>query len=237
MIGGIVLTALTAAVLGGYKIHRIHERDQCGILLAFDDYSGDNWEEYFDILDEYDAKVTFFINADEPTDFCCRARERGHEIAYHGMKHRDLTEMSEEEIYEYMIAPIEIFKEKGVKLTTFAYPYGKYNEKLNEKLLKYYNILRGAHHLEIYGKHQLRKGFVESMSLDNVNFNSQEEYEEHITQVLNELKNGKARVLSMYSHAVGAGDWCISEEKLLFLLQKAREMGLKFYTFQELQYW
>ena len=75
------------------------------------------------------------------------------------------------------------------------------------------------------------------MSLDNVNFESQEAYEEQIIAILNELKGGKGRVASFYSHAIGEGEWCVSDEKLEFLLEKAKEMGLQFYTFQELQYW
>lgn len=234
ILGGVILAL--ALILGGIKLYRIHDRDQCGILLAFDDYSA-NWENYFDLFDKYDAKVTFFINATEPTEFCYRALKEGHEIAYHTAGHVRLTELSEEEVYEQAIAPMEVFREKGVNMTTFAYPYGAYNEQLNEMLLEHYNILRGAYFMEINGKHQLRKGFVESLSLDNANYASQEEYEEKITQILTQLKEGKACVVSLYSHAISGGDWCISEDRLVFLLEKADEMGLKFYTFQELQNW
>ena len=44
-------------------------------------------------------------------------------------------------------------------------------------------------------------------------------------------------MVSLYSHAIGAGDWSITEDRLLYLLRKAKEMGLRFYTFQELQNW
>ena len=232
------LVLVTAAVLGGIKLYRIYQRDRCGILLAFDDYCGDNWEDYFDLFDEYGAKVTFFVNLSEPTDFCYRALERGHEIAFHTIGHVDMTEASEEMIYQQAIAPIEVFREKGIDITTFAYPYGRYNEEVNEILLEHYKVLRGAYYLEVNNKHALRGGFVESLSLDNVNYKSQEEYEERITQVLTELKEGKANVITMYSHAIAdGGDWCISPEKLEFLLKKAKELDLQFYTFQYLQNW
>lgn len=39
----------------------------------------------------------------------------------------------------------------------------------------------------------------------------------------------------MYSHAIGDGGWCINEEKLEYLLKTAKELGLKFYTFQDFQ--
>ena len=81
------------------------------------------------------------------------------------------------------------------------------------------------------------RGYVESLSLDNGNYSSQEQYEAQIDDILANLKAGKGRVVSLYSHAIGAGDWSITEDRLLYLLRKAKEMGLQFYTFQELQNW
>lgn len=231
------IAVVAATVLGGIKIYRIHQMNQSGILLAFDDYCAEDWEEHFDLFSRYGAKVTFFVNLSEPTDFCYHARKEGHEIAFHTVGHVKLTEVSDEEVYAQAIAPLEVFREKGFDMTTFAYPYGARSDHLDEMLLEHYNIVRGAFALELHGKHELRKGFVDSMSLDNVNFESQEAYEEKITAILNELKGGKGRVVSFYSHAIGDGEWCVSDEKLEFLLEKAKEMGLQFYTFQELQYW
>lgn len=235
--GCMAVVIAAAAVLGGIKLYRIHQRDQSGILLAFDDYSAESWEAYFELFSEYDAKVTFFINATEPTDFCYKAKEEGHEIAFHTAGHVNLGQATDEEVYEQAIAPLEVFREKGFEMTTFAYPFGARNDHLDEMLLQHYNIVRGALALELHGKHELRKGFVDSLSVDNVNYSSQEQYEQRIVEILKELKGGKGRVASLYSHAIGDGDWCISEEKLVFLLETAKEMGLQFYTFQELQNW
>ena len=221
---------------GGVKLYRIHEENRQGILLAFDDYAANSWEAHFDLFDEYDVKATFFVNAAAPTDFCYRAQKRGHEIAYHTMGHMNLREASEEEIYEQAIAPIEVFKEKGINLTTFAYPYGAYNEKLNEMLQPHYKILRGAYFGQVYCKDDMRKGFVESMSLDNINYESREDYEMRITELLEAVKTHEGQVVSVYSHAISPGGaWCVSEEKLTFLFRKAKEMKLKFYTYKELQ--
>lgn len=230
-----VVVLAVAAVLGGIKIYRIHERDQSGILLAFDDYTPDSWEAYFDLFDEYGVKATFFVILSEPTEFCYEAIDRGHEIGFHTMSHENLRDLSEDEVYEQAIAPIEVFREKGIELTSFAYPYGGYTEELNEMLLEHYKTLRGAFFGEIYGKYQLREGFVESFPLDNGKFDSMEEYEEKITEILTAVKEGKGVVVPLYSHAIGVGDWNIAEDKLRFLLQKAKELDLKFYTFQELQ--
>lgn len=231
----VLLVVIAGGVLGGIKLHRIRLRDQPGILLAFDDYSEDNWESHFDLFDKYDAKVTFFINAACPTEFCEAARTRGHEIGYHTIGHANLTEMTEEEVYKQAIAPIEVFREGGFELTSFAYPYGAYNEELNDLLLQHYNVVRGAYRYDPHIKHDLRKGFVESMSLDNINYESQEQFEEQLTELLTAMSESKGTVASFYSHTIDGGNWCVSEDKLEFLLKKAKELGLKFYTFQELQ--
>lgn len=234
-IGAAVVFAAVAVVLAGIKLYRIYLRDQSGILLAFDDYSESSWEDHFDLFDEYDANVTFFINGQEPTDFCYRAIERGHEIGFHTVGHESLTECTQDQIYQEAIAPIEVFREKGIELTSFAYPYGNYNMDLNEQLLDYYKVVRGAWFCELYTKYDLKEGFVEAMPLDNTYFETQEQFEQRVTEVLSAVKDTKGIVVCMYSHAIGGGGWCISEEKLEFLLKKAQELGLKFYTFKDLQ--
>lgn len=236
IITAVLLLAGFVIVLGGIKLYRVHKARQCGIVLAFDDYSVNNWEEHFDLFDKYNVKVTFFVNAYEPTEFCFNAIERGHEIAYHTAAHVNMREITEDEVYQQAIAPIEVFREQGIELTTFAYPYGAYNEELNELLLQHYNILRGAYFYQLAGKHEMRHGFVESLSIDNANYSSEEEFRDRIDFVLEELSNNEAAVVGLYSHAISdGGEWCVSEERLEYIFQRAQEMGIQFYTYKELQ--
>ena len=233
----IVVSLLLAfsIVLGGVKSYRVYKAQQCGIVLAFDDYNPYNWEKYFDLFDKYNVKVTFFVNAYEPTEFCFNAIEHGHEIAYHTAAHVNMTAITEDEIYEQAIAPIEVFREQGIELTTFAYPEGKYNDELNELLLQHYNILRGALHYQLAGKHEMRHGFVESLSIDNINFSSEEQFRNRIDSILEELSNNKGAVVGLYSHAIADGAWCVWEDRLEYIFQRAQEMGIQFYTYKELQ--
>lgn len=226
---------VTAITLGCIKLYRVRQAHQSGILLAFDDYSADNWESYFDLFDKYDVKATFFLNCSEPTDFCYRAIERGHEIGFHSIGHIKAREATDAEIQTQIIDPIETFRRGGIELTTFAYPYGSYDESLNERLLKHYKILRGAYYYQLNSKAALRRGFVESYSIDNINHASDEAYKADITRILTELSENVGAVASLYSHAIDGGNWCVTEERLIFLFEKAKELGLKFYTYQELQ--
>ena len=230
-----VLFAVLAVTLGGIKLYRVKQARQPGILLAFDDYNAENWASYFDLFDEYDVKATFFVTCYEPTDFCYEAIERGHEIGCHTAGHISVPDASPEDIQTNIYDPIEAFHEKGIELTTFAYPSGKYTEELNEELLQHFKVLRGAYSYQLYNKADLRHGFVESYSLDNINHASDEEFEAAVTQMLTEISENDGAVCSMYSHAVSGGDWCVSEERLRFLFEKAKELDLKFYTFQDLQ--
>lgn len=209
--------------------------DQSGILLSFDDCNEENWEQYFDLFDKYNVKVTFFINASRPTDFCIKAQNRGHEIGYHTRDHVRLTEVSKEEFLKQAITPIKVFKENGCELTSFSYPYGAYSEWMNEELLKHYKVLRGAYYYELYPKENLERGFVEAKSIDNVNYDSDESFQEEIKKMLTEASQKKGSVVSLYSHVIDGGDWCVLPERLEYIFQKADELNLKFYTYKDLE--
>lgn len=211
------------------------QENPSGILLAFDDYYAENWEEHFDLLDEYDANVTFFINAAEPTEFCTKAVERGHEIGFHTKGHVNLREATEEEIYEEAIAPIEVFREKGFELTTFAYPYGDYTDTLNEQLLQYYKVVRGGWHYELNAKEDLKSGLVEARCMDNSYFDSDLHFKLVVNKMLYQARWQEGTVVALYSHGIESGEWCITPERLEYILKRARQLGMEFYTFKDLQ--
>ena len=79
------------AIFALYGYRRREQRNQKGILLSFDDYSPDSWSDAFELLDEYGAKVTFFVTLSEPTDFCAEAVRSGHEIGFHTAQHVKMT--------------------------------------------------------------------------------------------------------------------------------------------------
>lgn len=237
------IICLLVVAVAGLRIYRqynvkcwMEQRNRKGILLSFDDYNPNSWTELLDLLDEYGVKVTFFVTLAEPTDFCAEAVSRGHEIGFHTAGHVKMTEISAEEVYEQAIEPIEKFRAAGYELTSFAYPYGLYNEELNEELLQHYDTLRGAYHFQGCFKESLHKGFVEAYPLDNIYYESDEVFREKIAELLDVLANCEdGTVASVYSHAIGGGDWCITSSRLEILFEEAQKRDLEFYTFQELQ--
>jgi len=233
---GIVICMAIAASAFAWRAKEIREQKQRVLLVAFDDYSERTWESVFDLLDRYDAKVTFFINAYEPTDFCEKAVARGHEIGFHTGGHVNLKEVSEEEFYKEAIEPAEVFRERGYELTSFAYPYGDYEDWMNGELFKYYKTLRGAFKFQVRFKSEVPNGFIESFPLDNTFFSSDEEFQETVTEILDAFcECDEGTVASVYSHAIGDGPWCITEPRLEILLQEAEKRDIKCTTFRDLQ--
>lgn len=230
-----LILVLCGMTLVGIKVHRVRLARQSGILLAFDDYNPDNWSIYFDFFEENNVHVTYFVTLSQPTEFCYEAIQRGHEIAFHTTSHNNVIELTDEEIKEKVIDPIETFRSEGIELTSFAYPYGLRSNELDEKLLEYYNVVRGAYYYELHSKADLRKGYIDAYSIDNTHFGNDADYKNSIDNKLIELNENVGAVACFYSHAIGGGDWCVTKEHLQYLFDKANELGLKFYTFNELQ--
>lgn len=246
LITSCILISILIIAFAGMYVYHLHQvslqkekvalRNQKGLLLSFDDYSIDSWREHFDLFEKYDAKVTFFINYTDPSVFCQEAISRGHEIGYHTASHVNLTEVSESEFYEQAIAPLEIFREAGYEISSFAYPYGAYEDWMHEELLQHYDTLRGAYTFQGCYKETLLNGFIDSYPLDNKFFESDKAYQETVIELLDALENcNDGTVASVYSHAISDGDWCITAERLEFLLQEAQKRNLVFYTFNEFQ--
>ena len=42
-------------------------------------------------------------------------------------------------------------------------------------------------------------------------------------------------VVAIYSHGIEYGDWCITPERLEYILKRAKQLNLEFYTFKDLQ--
>lgn len=226
----LVVLGVVAIIVKKY----MDEKSQSGVLLAFDDYAIEDWEEHFDLFDEYDAKVTFFITASEPSEFCAKAVERGHQIGFHTVGHIDLKEVPLEVAYDQAVAPLEKFREQGYEITAFAYPFGSRSHDLNMMLFEHYDVLRGAYYHELRTKDSVKNSFIDSKSIDNINYTSDEEFKNIIMAEMIEARDNPGTVVSYYSHAISDVEWGITEERLQFVLETAQNLGLKFYTYEDL---
>lgn len=103
-----------------------------GVSLMFNVYWGT--EEVYgilDVLDEYDAKATFFLGGSWADDNVSCVREiagRGHEIGSHGYFHRDHDKLGYEENLSEIRTSVEFLSlASGQTVSLFAPPSGAYN--------------------------------------------------------------------------------------------------------------
>jgi len=212
------------------------QKESAGILLTFDDNYVETWKKNFDLLDNYNAKVTFFVQG-EYFSFCLEALERGHDIGYHTKNHLDLRKVSREVFVRETLAPLESFRKAGIPLYSFAYPYGFYDSWMHEELLKHYSVLRGyGVTFRLYDGTQIQSRFISSRALDNTLFAKDEDFKTTVDIMLRTVKFiGGDLVLPLTSHDISNNaSWGIKPDRLEYLLKTANDLQLVFYTYKDL---
>jgi peptidoglycan/xylan/chitin deacetylase (PgdA/CDA1 family) len=209
--------------------------DAAGILLAFDDDFRQAWEEHFDMLDTYGARVTYFVQG-ELSDFCFHALSRGHDIGYHTIHHLNLPKVTEEEFYRETTSDIGSFRQAGIPLKSFAYPFGLSEPWMREALAGTFAIQRGfGATFRLYTMEAVREGYIVARSIDNIMFKEEEAFEAMIAGMFRTLKFiGGERVLPVGTHDISdAAQWGIKPRRLKYLLDTAASLKLKFYRYSD----
>ena len=217
------------------KLYWKPQKDDTGILLAFDDDYTEVWEQSFDLFDQYDARVTFFVQG-VYSPFCTEAMERGHDIGYHSLNHLNLLKISREKFYEETLSAVEDFRNAGVPLGSFAYPFGLSEPWMHEELLGVFKILRGyGVTFRLYDSAQIREGYSSSRALDNILFKQDEEFEAAVDLMLRAVKfMGGGMILPLTTHNISdTAGWGIKPHRLRYLLQTANNLRLKFYRYSD----
>ena len=103
------------------------------VSLMFNVYeSAENVKKILDILDEHEAKATFFIGgswADDNVDCVREIFTRGHELGSHGYFHKDHSKMSYEANLEEIRPSVKLLEMIcGKKISLFAPPSGAFCE-------------------------------------------------------------------------------------------------------------
>lgn len=111
------------------------EREDDVISVTFDaSWGGDKTLQILDILDQYDAKATFYlvgIWVDKYPDLVRAIHERGHEIGNHSDQHDHMPQLSADAMrrdLDAMSDKVEAIT--GVRPTLFRAPYGDYNNQV-----------------------------------------------------------------------------------------------------------
>jgi peptidoglycan/xylan/chitin deacetylase (PgdA/CDA1 family) len=209
-----------------------------GLLLSFDDDFADSWERNFDLFDKYKARVTFFINgkagAGKTGAFCAKALNRGHDVGYHSLNHKDLRKISREEFNREAIEPAKSFRDAGFPVSSFAYPFGFCEPWMHDALLRSFGVLRGyGTTFQFYNEDQIRNNYISSRAIDNTVIPDDEDFYRTVNLMLKTVKFiDKNSVLPMTTHDIsGTAQWGISPQRLEFMLKTANDLGLAFYCY------
>jgi peptidoglycan/xylan/chitin deacetylase (PgdA/CDA1 family) len=202
-----------------------------GLLLAFDDDFREAWENAFDLFDQYQARITFFIQGSY-SPFCKRALDRGHDVGYHTAHHLDLRKLSREEFDRETLSAVEEFHREGIPLHSFAYPFGFSDPWMRDALAGVFPIQRGFGAIfRVYDKDAIKSGYPIARSIDNILFKRDDEFEAMIDAMLRTVKF-TGGILPLTTHNISdTADWGIKPRRLEYLLSTARALKLKFYRY------
>lgn len=129
------------------------------VILTFDDGYGSVFDRAFPVLEEYGMSATVFLtvgdsDAPGPDDSLPSLngarmlrwreirdmRDRGIDFGSHTLTHPDLTRLEGAGIEHEIRKSKEIIEDfLGIPVSSFAYPYGRYNEGSMEAVRQYYD--------------------------------------------------------------------------------------------------
>jgi hypothetical protein len=150
------------------------------------------------------------------------------------MSHLNLLRVSQEEFYRETIGGLDGYREAGVPLRAFAYPFGFSEPWMRETLADTFALQRGfGVRYRIYNREDLKAGYIVSMSIDNTIYKTDEEFEAVLAMMLGTLKFiGGDSLIALTSHTIDDdADWGISPRRLEYLFRTAQTLDLRFYRF------
>jgi peptidoglycan/xylan/chitin deacetylase (PgdA/CDA1 family) len=202
-----------------------------GILLGFDDNYYANWEAAFPLFEQYDARVTFFVQGNR--SFCLKAMARGHDIGYHTEHHIDLRQADNA---AWQHETLDSARLLDIPFASFAYPFGFSEPWMDAELLKTYAVIRGFGTTpHFYTTEEIKAGVIMSKSIDNTVIPDDDTFYQMITDLIQTAKGAGNVILPLTTHNIDNGaQWGIKIYRLEFLLKTASETGLRFYTYKEL---
>ena len=205
-----------------------------GLLIAMDDDYFETWEQHFDFFDEYGARITFFLQGDY-SPFSAKALARGHDVGFHSVNHLDLRRLSPEDFAMETYIGAEAFRQEGIPISSYAYPFGFSEPWMHEALRGHFGVLRGyGVTFRIYTEDQIRSGFINSRAIDNTVIRGEENFQRVVNLMLRTLKFlDDGRILPLTTHDISDESWAISQRRLEFLFKTAADLHLKFYLFRD----
>ncbi|MBF2708017.1 polysaccharide deacetylase family protein [Flavobacterium soyangense] len=220
---------------------------RAGVILSFDDAYVDEWFDTDQKLKQYSWKATFCvckINTLRHYEIkkLLEFQKEGHEIAGHGLHHyhaeKFVKKYGIKDYFKQEINPmLRLMSFYGLKITSFVYPYGGRNPKLDAALLNVFKIIRGRAFCEEDASKQgcyfNHSKIVYSFSIDDTHnhFNIP-----HLMKLLDYAKKND-EILILNSHKTVenvTADYQTKNATLELICKYIRCNNMKFYTLSDL---
>ncbi|TWU17198.1 Polysaccharide deacetylase [Novipirellula galeiformis] len=225
-----------------------------GVVMTFDDRNFQDWIKALPLFDEFGVKATFFIsgNIDAPAlDAIRQLRAHGHAIGAHSVNHLKAVEYFEENSPEAFlqreIAPqLKKLQAADVHAMSFAYPMSRNNAATDETLLKVFRHVRTGRGIAadkrlseddaffVPAAKIAEHGCLYGKGIDYAPLRPDRTYAQIDGAFERAAKNRE--IIVLYAHRIcenGTGHF-VTPEALARVFGKAKELGLRFYTFDEL---
>ena len=125
-----------------------------GLALSFDDTSIQDWVNVLPMLEQYGARVTFFVSRyialeDSEHALIHQLADAGHAIEAHTVLHLHAPEYVTQHgldayIADEVVPSIDILRGDGYDVQAFAYPFGSRTDEIDQAILKYVPVLRSV---------------------------------------------------------------------------------------------
>jgi PKD repeat protein len=217
-----------------------------GIALTFDDNSVDAWFEARSIFQQYNAHATFFIsnfnnlNQDQINKLKTLQAD-GHEIAFHGYNHEDVTSyLQSHSLSDYInneiIQGIDLMKSEGFNPVDFAFPYGTDDPEANEAMKPYFLHMRDTYYdwdNTIYYEYGSNTPYIAGIGIDD------NTYGNSLSDIYAGISTAKQndRIVIFYGHTLVSGtprQYETSYTRLENILQYASDNNMRTYTIAEI---
>ena len=218
-----------------------------GVVITFDDRYVENWVWADSVLANYEWKATFCVSAPQgltDTQFADLRdlKASGHEIAGHGVAHRNAVDYVAENgmdayLRDEILPMINTMKTEAIEPSSFAYPYGTHSQEIDDTLLTYFKILRSTTYTwsnpEEQSCYYENDPLVNGLGTDG----AASEYRTNYFLGLLEYARENQKILIVYAHrpvaeVTGANQTDI--RTLTAICNYIRMNNMRFYTLSEL---
>lgn len=201
------------------------------VTFTFDDAPETTYTDAYPILKEYGYPATVYVNTKhigEPWwyikwDQLKELQKNGWEVGSHAHEHDRLTDLSREALISSLKVSVEILEDKGFTPTSFASPFGDFNENVIREAKKHFKSHRKA-----WGE---PNGVHDPASFDPYEISVLELDHRTSFAVVEEVlkkarKKGRWVVFLAHEIVEDPGKWQISPEIFKEIVQSVKREGL-----------